>query len=165
MVNNINTKNKKMDFIKSLLPAEWSMRFFEPETDTQPGAHIYLHVMSTDSVFRFRQGVSRYDVVEFLKEIHDNSELTKEEFIETASRLFMVNTILNDKDAKHLLGQFEPFRRQSIIFMRDSILNMEHDKNENNEWITSIFKQFGTDETNKPVALITNSDTLDAASI
>lgn len=147
-----------MDFIKSLLPAEWSIRFFEPETDTEPGAHIYLHIPATDTVFRFRQNISRYDVVEFIKELHDNPDMTTPAIIEAASRLFLINTVLTDKDAKELLEQLSPFQKQAAIFMRDSVIEIEHDKTEMGAWVTSIYKQFGAEPSNKPVAQITNSD-------
>lgn len=147
-----------MDFIKSLLPVEWSIRFFEPETDTEPGAHIYLHIPATDTVLRFRQNISRYDVVEFIKELHDNHDITTPAIIESASMLFLINTIITDKDSKTLLEQLSPLQKQAAIFMRDSVIEIEHDKTETGAWITSIFKQFGTDPSDKPVALITNND-------
>ena len=148
-----------MDFLKSLLPAEWSMRFFEPETDTEPGAHIYLHIPVTDTIFQFRQNVSRYDVVEFIKELHDEPTDTRF-IIESASRLFMLNTILTDKETNQLLDQLEPFRKQSAIFIGDSTLEIEHDKTDDGAWVTSITKHFGTGPSDKPVAVINNSEYL-----
>ena len=147
-----------MDFLKSLLPVEWSIRFFEPETDTEPGAHIYLHIPAMDTVFRFRQNVSRYDVIEFIKELHDDADMSTPKIIEAASKLFLINSILTEKDSRQLLEQLSPFQKQSAIFMRDSVIEIEHDKNETGAWITSIFKQFGTDTDMKPIAIITNSD-------
>lgn len=140
------------------------MRFFEPETDTEPGAHIYLHIPATDTIFQFRQNVSRYDVVEFIKWVHDESPDTQL-IIESASRLFMLNTILTDKEAYKLLDQLAPFRKQSAIFMKDSSLDVNHDKNDAGAWVTDIYKHFGTDSSDKPVAVINNDEYLASESI
>ena len=59
-----------------------------------------------------------------------------------------------------MLEQLSPFQKQSAIFMRDSVIEIEHDKTETGAWITSIYKQFGTDPADKSIAQITNSDVI-----
>ena len=149
-----------MDFIQSLLPVEWALRLFDP--DTSPGIHIYLHIKETDSVFRFKPAVSRYDVVEFLKTMHETDLLLNTpEFVASVSKLFLVDPQLNDKQVAELREQFAPFSKQSIIFMKDTQIEIEHNKTDNNQWLTTFTKKFNNNQTPNIIAVISNNDTLD----
>ncbi len=144
-----------MDFIKSLLPAEWNMRLFEPETDTAPGAHIYLHITETDSVYRLKTGASRYAIVELLKELHDDA-LDTTEFASRLTAILHINLSRENEIAE----TFQSFSREEAIFMGSTRLIIEHDKNEAGAWVTTFIKVFDKAKRTfeeKPIAYITNS--------
>ena len=88
-----------MDFLQSLLPTEWILRLFKPDEDTEPGASIYLHIKDDDVTFRFRNDVSRYDVVEFIKEIHDDNLLDGEH--NDINKLSHINFVCNCGNKSH----------------------------------------------------------------
>jgi hypothetical protein len=146
-----------MDFLQSLLPTEWVLRLFKPDEDTEPGASIYLHIKDDDSIFRFRNGVSRYDVVEFIKEVHDDNlldgnhnELVKQRL----STLFLMDIALPEQYFLDTQNQFKCFQRTNIIFMKQSNIEIEHTKSEDGSWLTCIYKKFnGSGDT--PIAIIT----------
>lgn len=146
-----------MDFLQSLLPKEWALRLFKPEEDTLPDAAIYLHIKDEDATFRFRNDVTRYDVVEFLKEIHDDNLLNDEhtELIKKKiTKLFLIDASLPKNYLLELINQFKCFQKTEIIFMRQSSIEIEHTKGDDGMWLTSIYKKFnGSDD--KPIAVIT----------
>lgn len=150
-----------MDFLKSLLPTEWVLRLFNPDEDTELGASIYLHIEDNDATFRFRNGISRYDVVEFIKEIHDddllnneNNELVKQRL----TSLFLIDSTLPEKYFTETYKQFNCFQRTEVIFMRQSSIEVEHTKGEDGCWITSIYKKFNGSG-DRPIAIITTKPT------
>lgn len=146
-----------MDFLQSLLPTEWALRLFKPDEDTVEGAAIYLHIKNDDVTFRFRTGVTRYDVVEFIKEIHDDNLLDgehNEEVIQRITKLFLVDDTLPQNVYADIIKQFTCFVRTEVIFMRQSSIEVEHDKNEDGTWLTSIFKKFNNSGDNA-IAVIT----------
>jgi hypothetical protein len=147
-----------MDFLKSLLPVEWSMRLFEPETDTVPGAAIYLHISETDAVYRLKKDVSRYQVVELLKDMHDG-EIAEPDLPNKLSELFIINFV-GKIDTERLMSIFRPFLKAEAIFAGQTELIIEHDKDEQGNWITSFIKKFDKakrlyDE--KPIAVLCNN--------
>ena len=146
-----------MDFIQSLLPTEWALRLFKPEEDTEPGASIYLHIKDNDFTFRFRNGVTRYEVVEFIKEIHDDNLLDGEhnDLVKTRlSTLFLMDSMLPEQYFTDMQNQIKCFQRTEIIFMRQSNIEIEHTKNDDGTWLTSIYKKFNNSGDN-PIAVIT----------
>ncbi len=150
-----------MDFIQSLLPSEWLLRLFKPDEDTVPGAAIYLHIKEDDVTFRFRNGVSRYDVVEFIKEIHDDDLLDGErnELVkQRLAKLFMIDPTLPEKYFIDTCNQFKCFQRTEVIFMRQSSIDIDHTKGEDGSWVTSIYKKFN-DLSDSPIAIITTKPT------
>jgi hypothetical protein len=146
-----------MDFLQSLLPTEWILRLFKPDEDTEPGASIYLHIKDDDVTFRFRNDVSRYDVVEFIKEIHDDNLLDGEhnELVkQRISTLFLIDNTLSERLFLDIYQQFKCFQRTEVIFMRQSSIEIEHTKGEDGTWLTSIYKKYNGSSDN-PIALIT----------
>ena len=147
-----------MDFLQSLLPTEWRLRLFKPEEDSDPGAHIYLHIREDDATFRFKNDVSRYDVVEFLKELHDDDLLNGEHdelFKQRATTLFLIDNTMNVDYYKDIMMQFKDFQQNNVIFMKKSSIEIEHEKSTELGWITSIYKRFNSAD-EKPIAVITN---------
>lgn len=150
-----------MDFLQSLLPTEWILRLFKPDEDTESGVAIYLHIKDDDVTFRFRNGVSRYDVVEFIKEIHDDNLLDGEhnELVkQRLASLFLIDPTLPEKYFMDTYHQFKCFQRTEVIFMRQSSIEVTHAKGEDGSWLTSIYKKFNGSE-DKPIAIITTKPT------
>ena len=146
-----------MDFLQSLLPTEWALRLFKPDEDTKPGAAIYLHIKEDDTTFRFRNDVSRYDVVEFIKEIHDDNLLDGEhnELVkQRLATLFLIDDTLPERYFIDIQQQFKCFHRTEVIFMKQSSIEIEHTKGEDGSWLTSIYKKFNGSGDN-PIAIIT----------
>jgi len=146
-----------MDFLQSLLPTEWVLRLFKPDEDTEPGSAIYLHIKEDDVTFRFKNNVSRYDVVEFIKEIHDDNlldgnynELVKQRL----STLFLMDITLPDQYFLDTQNQFKCFQKTKVIFMKQSSIEIEHTKSDDGSWLTSIYKKFNGSGDN-PIAIIT----------
>jgi hypothetical protein len=146
-----------MEFLQSLLPTEWALRLFKPDEDTEPGAAIYLHIKEDDTTFRFRNDVSRYDVVEFIKEIHDDNLLDGEhnELVkQRLATLFLIDDTLPERYFTDTQQQFKCFQRKEVIFMKQSSIEIEHTKGEDGSWLTSIYKKFNGSGDN-PIAIIT----------
>jgi len=68
-----------MEFLKSIIPDDWYLRFFPPEEDTREGVQIYLHIREGKYIIPVSKGVSRSQVVELLKDINSDSSLEPEE--------------------------------------------------------------------------------------
>jgi hypothetical protein len=67
-----------MEFLKSIIPDDWYLRFFPPEEDAKEGIQIYLHIREGKYIIPVAPGVSRSRVVEFLKDINSDSSLDKD---------------------------------------------------------------------------------------
>lgn len=150
-----------MEFLQSLLPTEWVLRLFKPDEDTEPGAAIYLHIKDDDTTFRFKNGVTRYDVVEFIKEIHDDNLLDSEHnelFKQRLSTLFLMDTVLSERYFINIQNQFKCFQRTEVIFMKQSSIEIEHSKSDDGIWLTSIYKKFNGSG-DSPIAIITTRPT------
>lgn len=146
-----------MDFLQSLLPTEWALRLFKPDEDTAPGTSIYLHIKDDDSTFRFKNDISRYDVVEFIKELHDDNLLDGEhnELVkQRLTTLFLIDATLPERYFIDTQQQFKCFQRTDVIFMKQSSIEVEHTKGEDGSWLTSIYKKFNGSD-NSPIAIIT----------
>lgn len=64
-----------MEFLKSIIPDDWYLRFFPPEEDSKEGVQLYLHVREGKYIIPVARGVSRSQVVEFLKDVNSDSNL------------------------------------------------------------------------------------------
>ena len=64
-----------MEFLKSIIPDDWYLRFFPPEEDSREGVQLYLHIREGKYIIPVAQGVSRSQVVEFLKDVNSDSAL------------------------------------------------------------------------------------------
>lgn len=68
-----------MDFLKSIIPDDWYLRFFPPEEDSRVGVQLYLHVREGKYIIPVAPGISRSQVVEFLKDVNADTNLEHEE--------------------------------------------------------------------------------------
>lgn len=61
--------------LKNIIPTSLYLRWFNPKEDIANGNNVYLHINddinNTTFSLKFKKGVTRYDVVAFLKELHD----------------------------------------------------------------------------------------------
>ncbi len=64
-----------MEFLKSIIPDDWYLRFFPPEEDSKEGVQLYLHIRDGKYIIPVSPGVSRSQVVEFLKDINTDDNL------------------------------------------------------------------------------------------
>jgi len=68
-----------MEFLKSIIPDDWYLRFFPPEEDNREGVQLYLHIREGKYIIPVAQGISRSQVVEFLKDVNTDSNLEQDE--------------------------------------------------------------------------------------
>lgn len=148
-----------MDFLQSLLPTEWALRLFKLDDNTAEGAAIYLHIKDNDASFRLRTNVTRFDVVEFLKGIHDDNLLNDDninQVKEQLKNLFFVEDNLSDQNFINIINKFECFKKNEVIFMRQSDIEFDHTKNDDGTWLISIYKKFNN-MSETPIAVITTA--------
>lgn len=67
--------------LKNIIPTSLYLKWFNPKEDLAHGNNVYLHIYDSvnNSTFslKFKHGVSRYDVVAFLKELHDKKHQSR----------------------------------------------------------------------------------------
>ncbi len=68
-----------MEFLKSIIPDDWYLRFFPPEEDSREGVQLYLHIREGKYIIPVAAGTSRSQVVEFLKDINSDSKLEQDQ--------------------------------------------------------------------------------------
>lgn len=95
-----------MDFLKSIIPDDWYLRFFPPEEDGQPGIQLYLHIREGKYIIPVAQGISRSRVVEFLKDINSDSGLDQEPEDENAPSEIAENDIEMGQPDTHEIPGF-----------------------------------------------------------
>ena len=61
-----------MEFLKSIIPDDWYLRFFPPEEDSKDGVQLYVHIREGKYIIPVAGGVSRSQVVEFLKDVNSD---------------------------------------------------------------------------------------------
>jgi hypothetical protein len=59
-----------MEFLKSIIPDDWYLRFFPPEEDNQENVKLYLHIRDGKYIIPIKQGQTRSQVVGLLKDIN-----------------------------------------------------------------------------------------------
>lgn len=78
--------------LKKFFPANLYLKWFNPKEDNTKGVNVYLHIKDTinNSTFtlKFKPGVSRYDVVAFLKQIHDLPHQARNNSHDNLSEIF-----------------------------------------------------------------------------
>jgi len=134
-----------MSLLKGILPDSWILKLFTPNEDEDTNTKIFLNLTQNDNVLTLKQDITRYTVIEFLKQLHnnydelkDNITLLLEEYFEDVS-----------SGTLHLL---QPFMKEEIVFMNNTEIEIEHNKNDEGLWITDIYKVHSK---NKKVKLAT----------
>jgi hypothetical protein len=136
-----------MDILKAILPDTWYMNLFSPEEDATN--RLYLHIKN-NTTLRIAQGVSRVDVVDFLKSIHESSLISENEaeiaeIRQKISALFEISG--GEKAVNELMGTIpDVFSREQTVFVSGSEMKICHDKNESGKWITRVLKETGSKE-------------------
>ncbi len=136
-----------MDILKAILPDTWYMNLFSPEEDAIN--RLYLHIKN-NTTLRIAQGVSRVDVVDFLKSIHESSLISENEseIAEIRSKIGTLFEVSNDKVVDELMGTIpDVFSKEQTVFVSGSEMKICHDKNETGKWITRVLKEIGSKET------------------
>lgn len=134
-----------MEFLKAILPDEWYMNLFKPEEDATN--RLYLHIKN-NPILKLMPGVTRVDVVDFLKSIHESSLISENEdevreIREKIQTLFEVN----GKLIEDLMGIIpDVFSKEQTVFVSSSEMKVCHDKNDAGKWITRILKETGSKE-------------------
>ena len=138
-----------MNFIRSLIPNEWYMKFFSPpEDDVENNPNgIYFHIRHPNISLPLNlPNTSRYDVVSFFQNYHDNeyhNSLSQSELLEQVAQLFNLSSLeetSKDKQYEEFQRCFECFQQEEMVFVRPSFLEIDHDPDDNNKWITTFTK-------------------------
>ena len=138
-----------MNFIKSLLPDDWYLKFFSPPEDnkeTNPSG-IYLHIKQPNvSLPLSLNNSSRYDVVSFFQKYHDEEyyrKLSKSTLLDQVNKLLSINfpeEKNSDTQYNELLKCFETFQQNEMVFVRPSNLEIDHNPDDNEKWVTTFTK-------------------------
>lgn len=136
-----------MNFIKALIPDDWYLNFFSPPEDNKEinPCGIYLHIKNPNvSLPLSLNTTSRYDVVSFFQKYHNekyNNTLSQVQLLEQVNDLFSISSQPNvDIQYKEYLKCFESFQQNEMVFTHSSNLEIDHNPDDNNKWVT-IFKK------------------------
>ena len=130
-----------MDILKAILPDTWYMNIFSPEEDATN--RLYIHIKN-NTILKIAQGVSRVDIVDFLKSIHESSLISENE-AEIAEIRSKISTLFDvaggEKEINELMGVIpDVFSKEQTVFVSGSEIKICHDKNDGGKWITRILK-------------------------
>jgi hypothetical protein len=147
-----------MEFLKSIIPDDWYLRFFPPEEDSQEGVQLYLHIREGKYIIPVASGVSRSKVVEFLKDINSDNSLEQEnENDENTPKEEITSSKLSGELGQQLgelfalpaktIGQIiiDNFNGAEILFVGGGEITVEHEKDPESgmwhTWFTKTIKQ------------------------
>jgi hypothetical protein len=144
-----------MNFIRSLIPDDWYMKLFSPPEDNieTNSSGIYLHIRQPNVSLPLRLiNSTRYDVVSFFQNYHDNSyhlTLSREELLKHTNNLLSLPIDNSDNLYQELQKCFESFQQNEMVFVKPSSLEIEHNPDDNEKWITTFIKknENGTNDT------------------
>ena len=137
--------------LKAVLPDDLYLKWFNPEEDTNNGINVFLHINDMDNAntitLKFRQGVSRFDVVTFIKKIHDEISSTLDDVDENDdvknikkefSNLF---EFYSNKELDIAFQKLKIFTKTEYIFFGSSNISVSHEQDEDNKlWYTHFYK-------------------------
>ena len=138
-----------MNFIRALLPDDWYLKFFSPPEDNKESnpSGVYLHIRQPNvSLPLSLDNSSRYDVVSFFQKYHDNDyhqTLSQSQLLDQVNNLFSITRQENensDQQYEELLNCFESFQQNEMVFARPSQLEIDHNPDDNEKWITIFTK-------------------------
>lgn len=135
-------------FLRSILPDEWVLWLTNPKEDEQEDTQISLHIRKSDYSLAFAEEVTRYDVIQFLKRVHDegttllnNMYVLKQEM----DKLFCLQIPVSDWDEEvesEYVDLLYPFCKQDVVFKGSTQLDILHEKDNNGKWVTRICKSW-----------------------
>ena len=154
-----------MEFLKNIIPDNWYLRFFPPEEDSREGVQLYLHIREGKYIIPIAQGVSRSQVVEFLKDVNSDSTLDRdsepdenaptEDVEEQAAR--QTEKVLEGDLGQQMTDLFalpaktisqiiiDTFNGAEILFVGGGEVTVEHEKDQGtgiwNTWFLKTIKQ------------------------
>lgn len=174
-------------FLKSLIPTNLYIKWFNPKEDTEQGINVYLHIKdnsnNTTYSLKLKKNVTRYDVVAFLKQIHElhhqsqnNSSSSLNDLIDENNNENEDNNILenndilkqecsclfefyNEKELITALNKMKIFTKNKFIFLGESSISVSHEQDEENKlWYTHFYKihNLGKKEETECIACICN---------
>lgn len=135
-------------FLRSFLPDEWVLWLTNPEEDQQEDSQIVLHLRESDYSLSLAHDVTRYDVVQFVKKVHDEGPAflaNDEELKDHLAALFHLQVPVEDWDqevAMEYRQLFEPFYHQTVVFKGATQLDVLHEKDEQGKWVTRLCKSW-----------------------
>lgn len=138
-----------MNFIRALLPDVWYLNLFSPPEDNKEvnPSGIYLHIRQPNVSLPIRlNNSSRYDVVSFFQKYHDNdyhNTLSQTQLLDQVNNLFSITRQENqnlDQQYVELLKCFETFQQNEMVFARPSYLEIDHNPDDNEKWLTTFTK-------------------------
>lgn len=149
--------------LKNIIPTALYLKWFNPSEDTQNGNNVYLHILdennNTTFSLKFKKGVTRYDVVAFLKDLHDNTIEDDEVVHKEFGCLF---EFYSQEEFKKALKLLNIFTKDKYIFLGESNINVIHEQDEENKlWYTHFNKtnNIKNQEHTKCIACICNKYT------
>ena len=143
--------------LKFLLGDETYLSWFNPGEDGNDGVKIYLHFKSNNITLRLKTGKSRYDVIQFIRNVHDNEGMKdQKEFKTQFFNLFHIEREMNKQDLIKQLKSFRVFKKDEVLFVNTgSKIEVIHN-DENGEFITRINKNNKDSIDN--IAIINNTE-------
>lgn len=155
-----------MEFLlKSLIPTDLYIKWFNPDEDNKNGVNVFLHIKDNNNTtysLKLKKNVTRYDVVAFLRQIHDlhlsndnmleNNDVIKQE----CSCLF---EFYNENELLTALNKMKIFTSYKYVFLGQSSITINHEKDDNNKlWYTHFNKihNVGKKEESECIACICN---------
>jgi hypothetical protein len=134
-----------MSLLKGILPDSWILKLFTPDEDEDTNNKIYLNILESDNYLVLKPEITRYKLIEFLKEIHNNFDELRDNIT-----LLIEEYFEQDYD---IIEQLKPFMKEEIVFMTNTDIEIEHNKNDEGYWITDIYKIYSKGKKEK-IAII-----------
>ena len=149
-----------MNFIRSLIPNDWYMKLFSPPEDNLDNNPygIYLHIRQPNVSLPLNlKNSTRYDVVSFFQNYHDNSyhsTLSQEELLKHSNNLFSLPEDNPDTQYQEIQKCFECFQQNEMVFVKPSSLEIDHNPDDNEKWVTTFTKVTENSKTNDEEEII-----------
>lgn len=134
-----------MSLLKGILPDSWILKLFTPNEDEDTNTKIFLNLTQNDNVLILKKDITRYTVIEFLKQLHNNYDELKDNITLLLDEYF-------EDVSSGTLRLLQPFMKEEIVFMNNTEIEIEHNKNDEGLWVTDIYKVHSK---NKKVKLAT----------
>lgn len=143
--------------IKYLFGDETYLSWFNPGDDGNDGIKIYLHINHVNISLRLKNNVSRHDIIQFIRKIHDEDLMKdQKEFKNRYFSLFHTEKDINKEELIKNLKAFRVFKKESILFVNTGTTIDVQQSDESGNWITRINKK--NNDTINNVAIINNDE-------